>query len=438
MGIKYTVKKQLQRGGRYLLIAVLVFASILSPSMLSTTTASAVTVLDPSDAESTPNDTDVGEVKDCDYNFYSSNDIVTYDPCAAVCAPSGSGEISIEDSKETAEAVFKFLISAPLSSNNNQPMNAVQAAGVLGNMQAESGVDSTTIQSGKEYDESMAMSGAGGYAFGLVQWDGGRRVELLKYAKSRGKEWSDLETQMNFLKKELEGTEKKIMSDSEFKSTSDPAQAAVRFRVVFERAGVPHDETRQKAANAFYKEFKDLAPGEVAFGSGGRCAMAAGNGDITATAILLSYPKRLPNGSIKPKPEYQQALEATGVNKLGDKCSMGGYSCDAFVATVMRYSGADTEFPCCGANRLGQYMNSHPDKYQALGHITSTKTLQAGDIMWRDGHIKIYIGDGKQADASHCQRTASISDQTYFDGFYYAFRSTSTAKGGVGKAASAV
>jgi hypothetical protein len=117
---------------------------------------------------------------------------------------------------------------------------------------------------------------------------------------------------------------------------------------------------------------------------------------------------------------------------------MGGYSCDAFVATVMRYSGADTEFPCCGANRQGQYMNSHPDKYQALGHITSTKTLQAGDIMWRDGHIKIYIGDGKQADASHCQRTASISDQTYFDGFYYAFRSTSTAKGGVGKAASAV
>lgn len=419
------MKRQLKLAIRYLLASVLIVASVVSPAVIPSGTASA----DIEDSKAT-------EMKECDYGFYSSNDIVTYDPCAAVCTPAGSGDISIEDSKETAEAVFKFLISAPFSSNDNKPLSAVQAAGILGNMQAESGVDATAIQGGKEYDESRAMNGSiGGYAFGLVQWDGGRRVELIKFAKARGKDWSDLETQLNYLKKELEGSEKAIISDGTFKSTTDPAQAAVRFRVVFERAGIPHDENRQKAANAFYEEFKDLAPGEVAFGSGGRCAMASGNGDIAATAILLSFPSRKPNGFITPKPEYQKALEETGVNKLGDKCSMGGYSCDAFVATVMRYSGADTEFPCCGANNQGKYMNNNPDKYQALGHITSTKTLQAGDIMWRDGHIKIYIGDGKQADASHCQRTASISDQTYFDGFYYAFRSTSTAKGDAAAAA---
>lgn len=366
----------------------------------------------------------------CDYDFYSANDIVRYDPCAAVCAPSGSTDgVTLEDSKETAEAVFKYLISTRLSSNSNKPLNAFQAAGFLGNMYAESGVDPTAIQSGQEYDEERAMGSGGGYAFGLVQWDGGRRAGLLKYAKTQGKEWTDLATQLTYLKKELENSEKKIIDDPTFAATNDPATAAVRIRVVFERAGIPHDTTRQKAATTFYNEFKNLAPGEIEFGSGGRCSFGAGNGDIAETAIALAWPKKVNNGYFKNKPEYQKALEETGVSKLGDSCSMGGNSCDAFVATVMRYSGADTEFPCCGANMQGNYMNKNSDKYQAIGHITSTKNLQAGDILWRDGHIKIYIGDGRQADASHCQRTASIAEQTYFDGFYYAFRSTSQSKG---------
>lgn len=377
---------------------------------------SLVTITPPKTASAAP--------QTCDTEFFASNDIVTYDPCAEACSADGDDSVSIEDSKETAESVFKFLISTPFSTNGGKPLNAVQAAGFLGNMQAESGVDAKTIQSGAKYDEGRAKNpGVGGYAFGLVQWDGGRRVQLIEFADKKGTKWDDLETQLNFLKKELEGSEQAIIKDSTFRTTSDPAEAAVRIRAVFERAGIPHDENRQKYAKAFFKQFKDLAPGVVTYGSGGRCSPGgSGNGDIVATAIMLSYPSRKPNGFTTAKPEYQKALEETGVNKLGDKCSMGGYSCDAFVATVMRYSGLDKDFLCCGADRQQTYMVSHPDKYKNIGHITNTSQMKPGDIMWRSGHIKIYLGDGRQADASHCQRTASISDQTYFDGSYYAFR----------------
>lgn len=364
--------------------------------------------------------------QDCDTQFFAANDIVLYDPCAEACAPAGSGGITIEDSKDTIEAVFKFFISTPFSTNGNKPLTAVQAAAFLGNFMVESGVDPKTVQSNKAYDESKALSGVGGYALGIVQWDTDRRVALVKYAKEQHSEWSDLKTQLGFIKKELEGSEKKILSDREFKAANtSPSEAAHRVAILYERPAHPGNPLRQSHAEAIYKELKSLAPGDVEYGSGGRCSPAAGNGNIVTTATLLSYPSRKPDGFITPKPEYQKALEETGVSKLGDKCSMGGYSCDAFVATVMRYSGVDKEFSCCGAIQQQRYMEAHPEKYRPLGRITSTKGLAPGTIMVGTGsygdHIKLYLGDGRQADASHCKRTASISDQTYFDANYYGF-----------------
>ena len=164
--------------------------------------------------------------KECDTEFYAANDIVTYDPCAVVCSTLPGG-VTMEDSRDTAEAVFKFLISNPFSTNADQPMNAVQAAGFMGNMFVESGIDPATIQGHAQYNDAKARNpSVGGYALGLVQWDSGRRVQLIKYAESKGKEWSDLATQLSFLHQELETTESALLKNTSFRAVKDPGEAA--------------------------------------------------------------------------------------------------------------------------------------------------------------------------------------------------------------------
>ncbi|WP_235586912.1 phage tail tip lysozyme, partial [Lactococcus lactis] len=74
------------------------------------------------------------------------------------------------------------------------------AAALLGNNQAESELQPSIIQSNATYNEAKAMDTTlGGYAFGLAQWDSGRRVNLLNYAKSQKKSWTDTNLQVEFM-----------------------------------------------------------------------------------------------------------------------------------------------------------------------------------------------------------------------------------------------
>lgn len=68
----------------------------------------------------------------------------------------------------------------------------IQAAAIIGNLYQESGVNPSRVESN-------------GVGIGLVQWSFGRRTQLEDYAKSKGKSWTDLETQLEFLDMELKG-----------------------------------------------------------------------------------------------------------------------------------------------------------------------------------------------------------------------------------------
>ena len=144
----------------------------------------------------------------------------------------------------------------------------------------------------------------------------------------------------------------------------------------------------------------------------------SGNGDINATAIHLSWDDRS-HAPTDPKPEYYSALNApNGVSTLGqgDVCSIGGYSCDAFLATVMRTSGVDPDFPCCGALMQLNYLESS-DLYTEIPNIGNTSNLQPGDIRASGGHVEIVVqledGSYKIASASHCDRTADHYSDYY-------------------------
>ncbi|HMM62048.1 MAG TPA: phage tail tip lysozyme [Candidatus Saccharibacteria bacterium] len=95
--------------------------------------------------------------------FYSGNGIVFFNENDATCAAVGSDVTSLSGN-DNREKIWNYLTARGLSPE--------QAAGVLGNIQSESGgTFSPTVQEfGKQFGES---------GYGIVQWTGGRRDNLV-------------------------------------------------------------------------------------------------------------------------------------------------------------------------------------------------------------------------------------------------------------------
>lgn len=139
------------------------------------------------------------------------------------------------------------------------------AAGVLGNLSWESGMNPKQIEIG----------GGGGH--GLAQWtdtsDGSRRwTDLQRYANSEGKEWTDSSLQINYLIAEIEGTNECYATSQKmtthrmssgksdytiWETTNDPQEAAEAFMYWFERPGEATSgvSTRKKEAQRYYNMF---------------------------------------------------------------------------------------------------------------------------------------------------------------------------------------
>ena len=150
-----------------------------------------------------------------------------------------------------------------------------------------------------------------------------------------------------------------------------------------------------------------------------------GNGDINATALALSWPDRS-HSLDDPKSEYRAALNTVGLSSYSDPFVKIGASCDAFVATVLRYSGADPDVVCCGAANMLSYFTSHSDLYEEIPNIGNQSNLQPGDIRAKPSHVEIYVvtdsGSGRIASASHGDRTADHGIGYYYDSSFKIFR----------------
>ena len=153
------------------------------------------------------------------------------------------GEIS-----DVEKAVWTFLIGAGYSPE--------MAAGIMGNLKQESGMDPTRLQSG------------GGPGRGIAQWTNGdqRHKGLLELAASKGVDWTDLQTQLEFLHMELQGKapydnytytliKQRYGGWESFSQISDVKKGADAFEDCFERAGIPMMENRYKYAQQYYQKF---------------------------------------------------------------------------------------------------------------------------------------------------------------------------------------
>ena len=150
-----------------------------------------------------------------------------------------------------------------------------------------------------------------------------------------------------------------------------------------------------------------------------------GGGTIAETALYLSWEGAHSHPITEPKPEYVAAMKEVGAWILpcggNGECPYYGASCDQFVGTVMRYSGADPNFPIFFGYGLVEYLETHTEMYMKVDHNNDVANLQPGDIFitWKTGnHIYLYVGE---IDGQPTQASASWGGRTgeHFPGVYF-------------------
>jgi hypothetical protein len=116
------------------------------------------------------------------------------------------------------QEVYSFFLSKGLG--------AAQISGIMGNIRAESGFDPS----------AQNENGASG----LFQWREGRFQKLKEYASSKGKDWTDVQAQLEYAWTEISGNEGwngNTAQKRQFMETSSAFQAAVLFCRCWERCG---------------------------------------------------------------------------------------------------------------------------------------------------------------------------------------------------------
>lgn len=157
----------------------------------------------------------------------------------------GSLDMASGDTKTNAKNIASALKKAGASGQG--------IAALLGTLQGESQLIPSAIQGGRSYDKETAYSNAGGYGFGLAQWDATRRVGLLKYADSNNKKWDNLGLQVSYL---LSGDTSSNMI-KEFLVRTDSIESIVADMVArWEVPADPSGETAKRIpmAKAWYSE----------------------------------------------------------------------------------------------------------------------------------------------------------------------------------------
>jgi hypothetical protein len=134
-----------------------------------------------------------------------------------------------------------------------QGYSNAQIAGVLGNISQESGFNPRVNEGGAV----GGPMGRGGY--GLAQWTGSRQTDLVNFAKNRKLDPGDAGLQADFLLHELQGPESRAAES--LRKAQSPEQAALVFRRDFERAGIPKDENRMRAARDVLPKLQTLEGG---------------------------------------------------------------------------------------------------------------------------------------------------------------------------------
>ena len=251
------------------------------------------------------------------------------------------------------QEVYSFFLAKGLG--------APQIAGIMANIKAESGFD------------PAAQDGNG--ACGLFQWTGGRFRGLKDYAASKGKDWADVQVQLEYAWREIdsdEGWNGNAAQRRQFMETSSAFQAAVLFCSYWERCGTAGAAAKRgRYAQEYYSKIMSAGQGS--------------NIDYVQWAV-----------SIANDDSHGYSQDRRGGNPDFDCASLvfyalknAGYDVGGSPFSTYTMDGVLTR---CGFRRIP---------------ISSASEMMPGDILWKQTHTEIYVGDGKSVGA-HCDENGGI------------------------------
>lgn len=144
-------------------------------------------------------------------------------------------EVKEQDNRSVENIIWDYL--------KNAGYTDIQTASIIGNLYQESGLKSDKIEYGSKE------------GIGIVQWSFGRKQQLKDYCSSQGKNWTDLNCQLDFLVKELKSSQFYQPYLSTFKNPYSINEATEAFCFGFERpnrAKANLEYRKQMAWKAYY------------------------------------------------------------------------------------------------------------------------------------------------------------------------------------------
>lgn len=291
---------------------------------------------------------------------------------ALFCDPS---QATVQGLNETETQVATFF--------REKGLDDVQIAAIMGNMYGESGMNAGSEEGG----------GTNANGIGLCQWTNGRHTNLVNYANSVGKSWTDVGVQLDFFWDHdkwqsnwwsgyhintYDHSPESMSEDPPsgsyvegskrgFLAATDVKDAVRQFLYGWEVAGIPRLKVRYDAAERYLEALQNGGDADGDHGANGGAPQIAG-----ATA-------------------RQQAV----VNSAYETPTPGQGLCAAWVSNVFRNAG------------YGFYGGNACDMCRSWCHSSNRNELKVGMIIadvshpgtgsagLTYGHVGIYIGNNK-------------------------------------------
>ena len=281
------------------------------------------------------------------------------------------------------------------------------AAGLMGNLYAESGLNPANLQNTHEkklgltdaaytaaVDAGTYTNFAGdGAGYGLAQWTyKTRKAALLAYVRAAGRSIGDLEAQLGFLIQELAGSFPGVLSTlktaRDVRSASDAARArrAGCGKTYFDRYA-PADTSGLMPSGVFVDKLLAVA---------GNYKTLYVMGCFGAPMTAENKKRYTQNHDYNKAAARVKMINAASADTFGFDCVnlikgiLWGWSGDA----SRRYGGA--AYPTAAAVAAGACPDVSADGMIKICKEVSTdfSRIVPGAAVWLPGHIGVYIGDG--------------------------------------------
>lgn len=288
----------------------------------------------------------------------------------------GAADQEVQGMNEVESQVASFF--------REKGLDDLQIAAIMGNMYAESGMNPGSEEGG----------GTNANGIGLCQWTNGRHTNLVNYAKSVGKSWTEVQVQLDFFwdhdswgywsraytirsehgpdgseNRSLDPVGGTLVSGSKraFLASTDLKDAVRQFCYGWEGAGIPRLKVRYEAADRYYELLTNPSDGDGDHGGGTGAPQIAGASARQQTVVNMAY--------ATPSP--------------------GQGWCAAWVTNVFRAAG------------VGYFGGNACDMCRSWCHSSNRSELKVGMIIadvshpgtgapgLTYGHVGIYIGNNK-------------------------------------------